>query len=272
MNITILGAGKVGRGLSRALAGTGHRVRLLPSRRGPSEPIRDALLVLAVRDGAITDTASALADGGWVSRRTAVVHVAGALGADALSPLKGKCAGIGQAHPMLSFASARRVPELSGALLLVGGDAKAVSRASRMGKALGMVPRAWRVDRALYHAAGGLVANGAVALAASGAELLRRAGAPPTETAQLLAALLRSVADNVAELGLPEALSGPVRRGDAKTVAGHLAALRRAAPELLPVYRECAKLQLKLAEALGDAEPAALAAVARTLGGASRRR
>ncbi len=265
MNITILGAGKVGRGLARALAATPHRVRLLKARRAPSEPIRDALLVLAVRDGQITDKAIELAAGGWVSRRTAVVHVAGAVGTDALAPLRKRCAGVGQAHPMVSFASPRRTPELRGALLLVAGDERAVSRASRMGKAVGMVPRAWRVDRALYHVAGGIVANGAVALSAAGAELLARAGAPPDEALAVLGPLLRSVADNLAELGLPDALSGPVRRGDAKTVAGHVAALRRSAPELLPLYRESAKIQMKLAEALGDADPAALAAVARAL-------
>ena len=51
MNVTILGAGKVGRGLSRGLASTPHRVQLIALGRGVRAPIRDALLVLAVRDG-----------------------------------------------------------------------------------------------------------------------------------------------------------------------------------------------------------------------------
>ncbi|MCA9599658.1 MAG: DUF2520 domain-containing protein [Myxococcales bacterium] len=269
MNVTILGAGKVGRGLSRGLASTPHRVQLIALGRGVRAPIRDALLVLAVRDGDLQRVARELAP--WVSRRTAVVHVAGAMGTEVLAPLRRCAAGVGQAHPMLSFASRKTSPSFAGALLLVSGDEVAVRRASTLGRALGMRPQRWRVKRALYHAAGGIVANGGVALAAAGAELLAAAGVPRDEAARVLAPLLRSVADNLEVVGLPEALSGPIRRGDAATVARHLAALQKSAPALLGLYCESAKLQLILAKALGDAAPEALRSVAAVLdsGGAS---
>ncbi|HMJ13753.1 MAG TPA: DUF2520 domain-containing protein, partial [Polyangiaceae bacterium] len=64
--------------------------------------------------------------------------------------------------------------------------------------------------------------------------------------------------ENVTRLGTPEALTGPIRRGDASTVRAHLSALERATPDLLPLYVACAEAQLPLARALKEARAAAL--------------
>jgi predicted short-subunit dehydrogenase-like oxidoreductase (DUF2520 family) len=267
MRVVVLGASKVGKTLASALAARGHDVTLRARRRGPPRAPWDAdLVVIATRDGEIAPLAAELAERRLVTRRTAVVHTAGALGPEVLSALRGVAAGIGQAHPFLSFAAPGKPPSLGGALLLVTGDTVAVRRATRLGRALGMVPRAWpSVNRALYHAAAALVANGAAALAQGAATLLAAAGAPPGDVARALGPMLRSVAENVARVGLPAALTGPVRRGDATTIASHLDGLRAAAPELVPLYRESALAQLVMARALGDAQSEAFDAVERLL-------
>lgn len=266
MKVAILGAGKVGTAFARALGQTRHSVRLVAARRAGRARFDEALLLLAVRDTALSDLAAELAAGARVGAGTAVVHLAGARGPEVLAALAPVCAGVGQAHPMLSFASRRAPPALRGGHLLVSGDALAVQRASTVGRALGLVPRRWRrVDRALYHAAGGLVANGAAALAAAGARLLRQAGAPERDIARVLGPLLASVAHNVEQLGLPGALTGPIRRGDSATVALHLRRIVEQAPEVAPVYRELARLQLELARTLGDASASELDRVARVV-------
>lgn len=266
MKIAIIGAGKVGKALSRALRGGPHKTTLRALRRGPPRKLDAALVVLAVRDGAIGPLCADLAGSGALSARSAVVHVAGALGPEALAPLDGHCAGLGQAHPMISFASSRVFPELRGGHMLVSGDPVAVRRARTLAKALGMVPREWhRVDRSGYHAAGGLVANGATALAAGGARLLVEAGVPESDVPRVLGPLLRSVAGNIEKLGLPEALTGPVRRGDSSAVEQHLERIAATAPDLIGLYLASAAAQLPLAQALGDAEPEAFEAVERVL-------
>lgn len=254
MKITIVGAGKVGRGLARALRGSGHQVSVLPLRRGlPRRATPPSLLVLAVRDAALPALARQLSGSPLVSRRTAVVHVAGALGPEVLAPLAAHAAGIGKAHPMLSFASARALPSVAGAHVLLAGDAVAVRRAGVMARAAGMAPRHWPdVEPGLYHAAGGLLAGGAVALAAGAARLLALAGATG-EPHRVLAPLLRSVAENLENLGLPQALTGPARRGDGPTIERHLAVLERAAPQLVPLYTAVVQAQLPLARELGEA-------------------
>jgi predicted short-subunit dehydrogenase-like oxidoreductase (DUF2520 family) len=157
-------------------------------------------------------------------------------------------------HPMISFASRTFTPSLSRGQLHVDGDAAAVRAARRLGRRLGMTPRTIAgLDRVAYHAAAGLVANGAAALAAGGVELLAKAGVTREVAVAMLGPLLRSVAENVERLGLPEALTGPVRRGDAAGVGKHLETLGRLAPELVPFYVAAARTQIPLARALGDA-------------------
>jgi predicted short-subunit dehydrogenase-like oxidoreductase (DUF2520 family) len=255
MKVTILGNSKVGRTLALALRARGHAVSLRPRRaRLPKVPIESPLVVVATRDDEIPKLASELANGRSVSPRAAVVHTAGGAGLDVLEPLRGVAAGIGQAHPLLSFASAAEPPDFRGAHLLVRGDPAAVRRARALARAVGMVPRAWDVDVALYHAAAGLLANGSAALAALAGILLGEAGAPPRDVARALGPLLRSVGHNVERLGLPFALTGPVRRGDIATVRRHLEAIERVSPEILPVYVAVGTAQLPLARALDDAK------------------
>jgi len=272
MKVAIIGAGKVGRTLARALRNGPHRATLRALRRGPPRKLDAALVVLAVRDGALGPLAAELAESTVLSRKCAIVHVAGALGPEVLAPLRAHCAGVGQAHPMISFASSRVPPPLAGGHMLVTGDPVAVKRASTLARALGMVPREWRrIDRAGYHAAGGLVANGATALAAGGARLLLEAGVPARDVPRVLGPLLHSVAHNIEKLGLPGALTGPVRRGDARALERHLERIQASAPDLTALYLASAAAQLPLARALGDADPAALEEVERVLRRLARR-
>jgi predicted short-subunit dehydrogenase-like oxidoreductase (DUF2520 family) len=148
----------------------------------------------------------------------------------------------------------------------VQGDPRAVARARRLARILGMTPRTVTgLDTIGYHAAAGLVANGAAALAAVGAELLVRSGVPRAVAPKMLGPLLRSVAENVERLGFPESLTGPVRRGDAASLEKHLATLRAKLPEAVSLYRAAAEAQLPLARAIGDAPGESFDAIARAL-------
>jgi predicted short-subunit dehydrogenase-like oxidoreductase (DUF2520 family) len=272
MNVAILGAGKVGRALFRALAQARVRVRLVPLRRQSRARFDEDLLIVAVRDPELPRVARELARGDRVAASTAVVHVAGGVDPEVLAPLRARSAGIGQAHPMLSFASPRWAPALAGGHLLLRGDRVAVQRGRQLARALGMVARRWEpLDAALYHAAGGLVANGAAALCAAGARLLELAGAPASDTPKVLGPLLASVANNVGRLGFPESLTGPIRRGDARAVSAHLERIRARAPELLPLYGALAELQLQLASQIGEAPAKRLNEVRRTVRASGRR-
>jgi predicted short-subunit dehydrogenase-like oxidoreductase (DUF2520 family) len=264
--VVVIGAGKVGTALARALRAHGISTALRAARKRLPAAIDAEVVVLAVRDRDLRPLAERLA--GVVSRRSVVVHVAGALDAEPLAPLRERCAGVAQMHPMISFASKRFAPGLARGNVHVQGDAAAVARARRIARVLGMTPRTVPgLDAIAYHAAAGLVANGAAALAAVGAQLLAKAGVDPATAPRMLGPLLRSVADNVEALGFPEALTGPVRRGDATGVGKHLQTLREKLPEAVPLYVAAAEAQLPLARAIGDAPAASFDAVGAVIEG-----
>ncbi|HEY3594355.1 MAG TPA: Rossmann-like and DUF2520 domain-containing protein [Polyangiaceae bacterium] len=261
--VAIVGSGKVGSGLATALRRVGIPATLRKGRRTlPAKPFTADLLILAVRESALEPLAGELARRKLVGRRTAVVHCSGSLGPEPLSALRGIALGVAQMHPMISFASRAFVPTLDRGNVELEGDAAAIRVARRVARCLGMTPRSVKdLDRIAYHAAAGFLANGSAALAAAALQLLEVAGISTREGPRLLGPLLRSVADNVERLGLPAALTGPVRRGDAGAVERHLKVIESRAPELAPLYRALVGAQVPLARKLAEGEPDALSAM-----------
>jgi predicted short-subunit dehydrogenase-like oxidoreductase (DUF2520 family) len=224
VRVCIVGRGKVGRALSRALAGRGVPHALLAA-RALRAPLPDAeLYLLAVTDARIRQVALQLAQ--HVRRGVCALHCAGARDVDELAPLAARGVQVGVLHPLVSFARAQSSAPLAGATFTTFGDARARAAARKLCKQLGA--RCVALDAApgpAYHAAAALVANGSAALTHAGVRILVELGFPRRAAERALAGLLTSVAVNVREVGVPAALTGPVVRGDVATVERHLAAL-----------------------------------------------
>ncbi|HTJ83749.1 MAG TPA: DUF2520 domain-containing protein [Polyangiaceae bacterium] len=252
--VAIVGTGKVGRTLGRALVASQVDVRSISARRGDLRKVGGArVVVVATRDADVARTALALAP--QLEPGAVVLHVAGALGVEILAPLRAHRVAVGSAHPLLAFADPKRPPPLEGGALVLDGDGPAVRAGRALARATGMVPlHLPGLDRPTYHAAAALFANGTIALAAASAELLEAAGVAPSRAPALLAPLLASVAKNLHHLGVVRALTGPVRRGDAAAVRAHGAALRAHAPHLVPLYRALVAAQVPMAAELGEAD------------------
>jgi len=92
--------------------------------------------------------------------------------------------------------------------------------------------------RPLYHAALAHGSNHLVTLVAQAMDLLSAAGV--NDPARLLAPLLGASLDNALRSG-DAATTGPVVRGDAGTVADHVAAIGAVSPEILATYRALAR-------------------------------
>ena len=260
--VFIFGAGKVGATLAHALRASGAEVQLRAARRGiPRRQVVADLVILAVRDPSIADVARAFAKAGVLLSHAIVVHTAGALGPEVLESLSLHVAGVAQMHPLFSFASVVRDPHvLDGATVLTTGDACALRVVKQVARDLGaravVVPK---VDRVRYHAAAALLANGAATLAALSTSLMIEAGMPSVRVPQALAALLRSVANNLVTIGVPHLLTGPVRRGDLEAIKRQAHTLRGPA---LEAFRGLLAPQIELARQIGDAPSEALDAIA----------
>lgn len=205
---------------------------------------------LTVPDDALPGIAAALAAQGPAPEGCAVFHCSGALATDVLEPLHARGYRVGSLHPLQSIAHPVTGAErLVGAWYAVSGEPAAVATARRLVAELNGTTLAIPVSRRpLYHAAAVVASNYLPVLIASAARLLVQAGVPEDEAVPALLPLLRGTLENIAELGLAPALTGPIARGDVETVRLHL----RVLPEReAPLYRALGLEAVDLAEARG---------------------
>lgn len=251
LRVGVVGAGRVGAVLGAALLRAGHDVvavsavseasrdraeRFLPGVPvvAPDEVVqRASLVLLAVPDDALPALVQGLADVGAFSAGQLVAHVSGRHGLAVLSPARGVLPLA--LHPVLPFTGAE--VDLRGASFGVTAPEVLRPIAETLVVEMGGEP-VWVLDelRPLWHAALAHGANHLVTLVASAADLLRQAGAQ--DPGAVLAPLLTAALDGVLRSG-DAALTGPVSRGDAGTVAAHLAVLPDA---VRPSYLALARL------------------------------
>lgn len=218
-------------------------------------------LFLAVPEPAVQPLAQRLADSaGPPPAGSAAIHVSGALPLGVLEPAREAGWAVGSFHPLRPFPRTLPPAALAGIHYAVDASTpELLQQLEDLARRLGGTPR--RVpdaERTLYHAAAVLGANYVVALSGQAAAALVAAGWPREEALAALAPLMRGAVDDVADQGLPAALTGPIRRGDAATVRAHLAGLEQATPKLARVYRIVGLAALDLAREAGlDEESAA---------------
>ena len=199
---------------------------------------RDAdLVIVATPDHEIADAAAALAPS--VRAGALVVHLSGACPLEELDKLQAARPDIevGSLHPLQSLPSPELgVARLPGSWCAVEGP----SSVERLSLSLGLRPFRVAADRrAQYHAAATIASNHLVAVLGQAVRIAEAAGVPP----DALLPLVRASVDNVDALGAAAALTGPVARGDADTVARHLDAL---VPHERATYRAVAREALRL--------------------------
>lgn len=265
----IVGTGRVGLSLARALMHSGHQVRLL-SRRARTLPdalpeaesdwgnalASATLLVLAVPDDVLAEVAQRVATMDHLPAGAIVLHASGLHDHTVLDALRAGGAITGSWHPLQSFTQSG-FTALSGIPAILEGDARAVAAARAMSVRLGMTPvlELPAAGKARYHAAAVFAANYLVVLAGMAERMAREAGAGDS-SAGLFTPIMRQVVENLADTTPAGALTGPVRRGDVGTVAAHLAVLEGDDRE---AYLVLAREALRLAESAGLAPDASSA-------------
>lgn len=263
-HVSLIGAGQVGRALGKALSARGIAHCLLPLRRGlPSRVRATDLILICVRDGQIPTVVRELT-GSRLAAGAVVAHVSGLLGRAALAPLEPHCRGVGQLHPFVSIRSIGHARDFAGVYFLGDGDKIALAMLRRLVRLLGgQFVNGERIDRARYHLAATLLANGSVALLHVASQLLAQAGIGGNTGRKMLLELGHSVLDNARRLGLDVALTGPVRRGDVGTIQQHLALLQGEAPSIDALYRCLARTQLDMVRGLGELDARTIRRLAR---------
>jgi predicted short-subunit dehydrogenase-like oxidoreductase (DUF2520 family) len=243
LRVGILGPGRVGTALARALRDAGVDVDG-PAGRG-ERPERCDAIVLCVPDAEIPAAAEAA-----TAAAPLVGHTSGATPLSALAHAGVPAFGL---HPLQSFAHPGVRCEGAGAAV-AGTTPEALEFAVRLAERLGMTP--FEIDdegRAAYHAAASVASNFLVTLQAAAETIAAGAGLGREEARALLTPLVRQTVENVGELGPEAALTGPVARGDDATIEAQRAAVEEVAPQLLELFDELVRQTRALA---GQRSPA----------------
>jgi predicted short-subunit dehydrogenase-like oxidoreductase (DUF2520 family) len=270
--IAVVGTGAVARAVVHAQRAVGGRVVAVISRDADraarlagaqgtlattelgSLDAADAVIV-AVSDRAIPEVGARLSAQRPVPA-TVFLHTSGLLSG---AELAGAPVRAGSLHPLQSFP---RVPEsdADGDALLGArvrgahwfhegeGDDVACALVEAWGGTFHALAPG---SKAIYHAGAAILSNHTVALFAAATRLFASAGVDADAARAPLSTLLAGTAANLAALGTPAALTGPIARGDVETVRAHLDAMRTAAPDLIPSYVEAARLAVDVALAKG---------------------
>jgi predicted short-subunit dehydrogenase-like oxidoreductase (DUF2520 family) len=260
--ITIIGSGRMGQGLGRALADAGYVVTLVGRRdrkippalslhTGDWPPVTRPcdVLLLATPDDVVEAVAKRLSDENGVGSDQVVMHLSGLLDHSALDALRPSGAALGSFHPLKSVAEpdADTAPGFARAGVGIEGDKRAVAAAEEMARRLEMIPLLLPPgSKPAYHAAAVLVSNYTVALVHMAERIVHQAGLQ--NESGMFQRLLEGTVANIAERTPRAALTGPIRRGDAHTVEAHLESLSKADQT---VYRALGLQALHIAEVDG---------------------
>lgn len=272
LTVGVVGAGRVGAVLGAGLARAGHHVvavsgvseasreraaQLLPDVPvvDPEQVVRRAeLVVLAVPDDALAGLVTGLAaTGAWRAGQLAL-HTSGRHGAAVFEPAAALGV-LGMAvHPAMTFTgTALDLERLADCRFGVTAPAELRPVAEALVIELGAEP-VWIEEQArpLYHAALAHGANHLVTLVAQALQALRAAGVE--EPDRVLGPLVEAALENTLRSG-DAALTGPVARGDAGTVAEHLRQLEVLTPDVRPTYVALARATAERALASGRLRP-----------------
>lgn len=270
--VGVVGAGRVGCALGAALRLAGHRTvaasgvsedsrrraaELLPEvpLLDPAEVLARAdLALLTVPDDALPDLVAGLASTGAVRAGQLLVHTSGRYGSSVLQPALRAGALPLALHPVMTFTGTQvDVQRLAGCSFGVTAPDELRLAAQALVIEMGGEPE-WvpEAARPLYHAALAMGANHLVTLVAQSMELLRASGVEAPD--RMLGPLLGAALDNALRSG-DAALTGPVARGDAGTVAAHVAELRGTAPRMVAGYLAMARATADRALAHGVLKP-----------------
>ncbi len=272
-SISIIGSGVVGTAVGQLLRSKGYEIKGVVARHpdkaehaarliGGGEPGTDPVagakgadwVFITTPDRAIREACEKIAAGGGFARGALVAHFSGALSSGVLEAAREKGARVVSLHPIQSLASVEQaVANLPGSYFSMEGDPDAMAEGKEIVEALGgMLVVIPTEQKALYHAGAAVASNYLVAVADFAVMVFESLGMERGEATKAVMPLIRGTVNNIARVGVPDALTGPIARGDAETVRGHVEVLAKRMPRMLPLYKELGRHTVEVGRAKGS--------------------
>lgn len=268
LKLGFIGAGTVGTAMAIRLSQTGYPVIAVHD----LNPAAAKRLAEAVKGCRVLATAQEVADAAdFVFITTAddfipqvaaevkwragqiVSHCSGAASTDVLEPARKLGARVGCIHPLQTFASiAQAVENLPGSTFAIEAEEPQFGVLKDMAiKLNGDWLELKAEDKALYHASACIACNYFYTLMQVATDLWRNWGKSNAEAIKAMMPMLQGALNNLSNVGLPKALTGPIARGDLMTIRKHLSALEKKAPGMLSLYKELGNWTIPIGLAKG---------------------
>lgn len=239
MKFGIIGAGIVGTALALRLEEVGYECLGVHTRSPQSyERFRryvnkehlsleklssDAdVLFITTQDSMIRSAAEQLSQNTRVKSGQVWIHCSGSLPSQVLKVIEDLPVRYLSVHPLQAFASIENALQiLPGTHYGIEGEEEALGE--RLVRDLGGIPhRILSHQKSLYHAGAVVASNYLVVLASLAVDLFAEAGFNREDALASLLPLMQGTLYNLEQVGLPQALTGPIARGDVHVVKGHL--------------------------------------------------
>ncbi len=188
----------------------------------------------------------------WHSGQS-VIHCSGASTVHSLDSAKEQGAMVGSIHPCQTFAGREQaIANLPGSTFAIEAEEPLKTTLTEIARALdGDWVYLTSEDKALYHAAACIACNYFYTLVKIATDLWQNFGKTTEEATKAYIPLLQGSVNNIASVGFPGCLTGPIARGDVATIKRHLAALEKHAPDILPLYKELGRQTIPIGIAKG---------------------
>lgn len=197
-----------------------------------------------------------------------VVHTSGALASDVLAPVAAEGAHVLSFHPIQTFSLNSTPDTFEGIYVDVEGDERAVAFGERLALGIGATPLViTKEGKGRLHLAASILSNYSVVLASMAGEVMKIVGYDWDRTGAIFQPLVARTWQNLLSGTPARVLTGPVVRGDVKTVELHLETLKEHLPHLLEPYAALAEEAARLSLESGRLDREAANALEKTLKG-----
>lgn len=268
MNIGFIGAGKVGCAFGRYLHAndfevSGYLSKTYESAQRGAKAINGvvyntieelikscSIVFITTPDDVIEDIAIHINKNIKISTGQVFVHMSGALSSEVLKPIKEEGGLVYSLHPLQAFADIESAfKNLKNTVFSIEGDKEKISMVSSLVRDCGNeCIEIKKEHKAIYHASACVVSNYLVTLLNYGFKYYEVIGQNEDIAIKSLFPLIEGTIKNIKELGTYKALTGPIARGDVKTVKKHLKSLKEHAPELARLYKILGLETINIAE------------------------
>ncbi len=263
MKFGFVGAGKVGKTFGTYLSQNGHEVVGYYSKtydhaieaslsvKGVAYDSLEKLLqnvdvvLLTVTDQMIHEVSRELCSLKGIENIKFVIHMSGALSSSVLERYQG--VSYASIHPMQAFANVEEALEqMPNTVFGLEGDDDAVSTFEVLLKNMGNeVIKLTEAQKVNYHLAAVIASNYLVTLVHLGLKQMNAIGIDENTGIKALLPLIKGTLANIEAFGTERSLTGPIARGDYKTVEAHLQAMDKEAEAL---YKHLGRATLELVQ------------------------